>query len=191
MNQPLKANTKMKESFKNQLLIITQSLCILLLIGCGQPKRWQADNKELFCDKEFKNTTYLDNIAMEVKRTTLLNSNGTYESRQGWSADKSHEQDYRNTVGKSGDEDYSFTGTWEIIKPTTSLTGDGSLEKFKPTYIKFKSSTGQSGYACITCNDNFMALQPIDASGTWIVDEGEINVGMFAGSMPTSIENAE
>lgn len=181
----------MRNTIKNQPLMILQTLCLLLVLGCGQTRRWQPDDKALFCDKEFKNTAYLDNIAMEVKRTTILNSNGTYDSKQGWSSDKSHEQEYRNTVGKSSDEDYSFTGTWEIIKSTTGLGGDGSLEKFKPTYIKFKSSTGQIGYARITCHDNFMDLQPIDASGTWIVDEGEINVGMFAGSMPTSIENAE
>ena len=181
----------MEKSIKILLILAVSCLFIFIALASGEreTKKWEANKKELFCGLEFENTTTFEDIAMEIKRVTILNCDGTYESRQSWSSDDAHKQDYRNTVGRSSDEDYSFKGTWQIIEPTSSLKGDGSLDRFKPTYIKFVCSNGSSAYAEITCMENSLSIQLFDETGVPIVDEEEITVGMFSGMIRTRLEN--
>ena len=187
----------MKKAIKIMSLLMACGVFMFMAYGSGgeDNKKWEPNNKEMFCGNDFTKDDYLANIDMKITAETIFNSDGTYISKKGWGVvGEDSKEEYNNTVGRSGEENYKFEGTWEMIQPTEALKGDGSTQKYKPTYIKFKSNNGTVGYAEILCQKYevyyYLYLTVMDASGNELYDEGEIKAGMFGGSdLCQNIEN--
>jgi hypothetical protein len=187
----------MKNKIKYFSSLIVFGLFILFAIASGDEKiKWEPNNKSIFCGQDFYNSDYIEQISMDIKSKTILNCDGTFESSRGWEAVGGEKtiQGYRTTVGRSSDEEYNFTGTWEIIEPTENLKGDHSFDKLKPTYVKFKSSNGITGYSMIVCtnyNGSFqLRLIRITENGGDIWFENEHLTGMFSGEINShNVEN--
>ena len=196
INQLIKTNEK-KIKITSSLLVAGFFLIIAYGSGDKDKKKWEPNNKELFCGIRFTNDDYREQIDMKITRETILNSDGTYISKSGWGAvGNDSKEEYNSTVGRSSEEDSNFSGTWEIVQPTESMKQDGSTQKYKPTYIKFKSSNGTGGYAVILCMKYnvyyYLHLNPMDANGNYLSVEDSFRAGMYGGEdLCEDIENIE
>lgn len=189
----------MKNKIKFLVSFFFVIIYFFIAIASGSDKiQWEQNNAEIFCGKEFQHSDYLEQISMDIHNTTILNCDGTYESKRGWKAIGGEEtiQGYRTTVGRSSDEEYSFKGTWKIIKPNDRLKGDRSFEKYNPTYINFNCSNGNNGFGMIYCTDYKsngiyeIRLIILDDNGDIIWDENEYKSGIFSGHINShDIEN--
>lgn len=187
----------MKNKFKYFTSSVVFGVFILFAIASGDEKiQWEPNNKSIFCGQDFYNSDYLEQISMDIKSKTILNCDGTFESSRRWEAVGGEKtiQGYRTTVGRSSDEEYNFTGTWEIIEPTEELKGDNSFDREKPTYIKFNSSNGIVSYGMIYCWDYkgsyILELNILEEFGNVVDDEDEYKFGVFSGKINShNVEN--
>lgn len=190
----------MKRVIKTILTLVVIGIFAFMAYGSGNDKKWESNNKELFCGVQFENSEYLEPIDKEIKKVTIFNIDGTYVSYKNWQAvDESSKQQYRDSGVNSSGADNDFNGTWEIVQPTESMKGDYSTQAYSPTYIKFRCNNGTGGYAEIYCSEyngiNYLHLSVMDANQRRvdekrgnidderenIVEEREIAIGMFSG----------
>ena len=189
----------MKKKIKITSSLLVAALFLFIAYGSGDKdiKKWEPNNKELFCGVRFTEDDYREQIDMKITRETILNSDGTYISKSGWGAvGNDSKEEYNITVGRNSDEDYNFSGTWEIVQPTQAMKQDGSTQKYQPTYIKFKCNDGTGGYAEILCMKYnvyyYLYLTPMDVNGKNLFAEDAVRAGMFAGQdLCQDIENIE
>lgn len=181
----------MKSKF---ILLFTISLFFLACKQSEETKEnlWKQNSKECFCGIEFKGSKIIESIDMKIKTITILNCDGTYISKQDWGTSKENEDTYRSTTGSSKGSNYDFHGTWQIIEPTSGLRADGSMDKFKPTYIKFICSDGKVGlgYICVFRSESTPSVGALelvinDMDGNYA--EGE-KVGMFEGDADSDMK---
>ena len=106
----------MRKTIKRISVLAISTLSLLMVLSCSnKSKKWEAGNKELFCGKEFYGTQSIEQIGMTVQTITKLNCDGTYTSREDWKADEPNKDEYNSTVGRSSDNNYNFSGTWEVV----------------------------------------------------------------------------
>lgn len=200
----------MKKTIRIILTLVVVGVFVFMAYGSGTDKKWESNNKELFCGVQFEHSEYLEPIDKEIKRVTIFNIDGTYVSYKNWQAvDDSSKQQYRDSGVNSNGADNNFNGTWEIVQPTEVMKGDKSTQVYSPTYIKFKCNNGTGGYAEIYCSEyngtNYLHLSimdvnqrsvdekrgSIDEEGENVVEEREIAIGMFSGIASWSGEEFE
>lgn len=197
----------MKRMIKIMLTLVVVGIFVFMAYGSGNDKKWESNNKELFCGVQFEDSEYLEPIDKEIKKVTIFNIDGTYISYKNWQAvDESSKQEYRDSGVNSSGADNDFNGTWEIVQPTESMKGDYSTQVYSPTYIKFKCNNGTGGYAEIYCSkNNYLHLSIMDINMRRVdekrgsMDEGEDNIiekreiaiGMFGGMASWSGESSE
>lgn len=189
----------MKKILKITSSLLVAGLFLFVAYGSGGQdiKKWEPNNKELFCGVRFTEDDYMEQIDMKITRETILNSDGTYVSKSGWGVvGNDSKEEYNSTVGRNSEEDSNFSGTWEIVKPTEAMKQDGSTQKYKPTYIKFKCNNGTGGYAEILCMKYnvyyYLHLNPMDSNGKNLFAEDAVRAGMFGGQdLCQYIENIE
>ncbi|WP_406845389.1 hypothetical protein [Flavobacterium soyae] len=117
----------MKRMIKTILTLVVVGIFAFMAYGSGNDKKWESNNKELFCGVQFENSEYLEPIDKEIKKVTIFNIDGTYVSYKNWQAvDESSKQQYRDSGVNSSGADNDFSGTWEIVQPTESMKGDYS-----------------------------------------------------------------
>jgi hypothetical protein len=175
----------MRKSTKYITSVFVIITFVFFAIASGEKdKKWEPNNKNLFCGVDFVGGRYLEQIAMSIKYKTVLNEDGTYTSESGWEIiGENNKQSARDAgVGSTSDEENNFQGNWEI---TDSWKSDGSFEVYNPTYIKFTSSNGKISYGVIYVLDNNLQLVVIDSNGSMI--DGE-NTEIYGGSNYTHIE---
>lgn len=148
----------MKKAIKIMSLLMACGVFMFMAYGSGEKdnKKWESGNKDLFCGKKFYDTKSIEQIGMTVETVTTLNCDGTYTSLQDWKGDEPYKDEYNSTVGRSSDNNYNFSGTWEVVtdipqEVKNEMTGfkDGDY-----TIIKYSSDNVRNRYAWIQPVEN-------------------------------------
>lgn len=147
-------NIKQIGSLFTICLISSFFACNLPVSNDTNKVTWQKNVKNAFCGKEFISSKTIKAIDMTVKTVTVFNCNGTYTSKEDWGTSQAHEEDYRNTVGRSEGNNSNFSGTWEIVEKNLpsevdSYFRNGGFNENEYTVIRYHSNTGKVRYAFI------------------------------------------
>lgn len=161
---------------KKYLKIISFSIIGLIFLfiafGSGEEDKkseWVKNSKEMFADKKFRDSHSVDQIGMDVKTETILNNDGTYTSKEEWSADSDYTSDYNTTVGHSSGTNDEFSGTWQIVdkfsaEDLSKLANPSESTSSDETLIKYTSNLGKTRYARIYKYESliWLALIPFE-----------------------------
>ena len=160
---------------------------VFLFFSCGKSGKREI-TKDYFCSKVFSMPSTVEPIDMKINRVTTLNCDGTYTSKEDWGTSPKNEEIYRTTTGSSSGTNTNFSGVWEVVdNKKLPEEIDNWLKKYSReadfyneklfTVLKYKSSTGVSGYLCITGYQlkGQISLSHITTSSTTHLGEDELN----------------
>ena len=145
--------------------ILSIMFFLLLAFACSDKKfEWEKNKKDCFCGKKFLDTDKTEAIDMTTDIETILNCDGSYSSKENWGTSAKHEEDYKNTVGRTSGSNGEFSGTWAIVN-NVSPEDAGKLadpSEVNPpngeTMIKYTSNRGKTRYATISYYENQLFL---------------------------------